>query len=82
MRDALSHFHAPVVVKADGLAAGKGVVIAKSKEEAASVAAERMSGKMVGQRERRRVVLVGGVVDQALADELLHGAAGAPAAAA
>ena len=33
------------------------------------------------QRERRRVVLVGGVVDQALADELLHGR-GAPAAAA
>src|SRR6202041_373182 len=27
-RAALSHFHAPVVVKADGLAAGKGVVIA------------------------------------------------------
>src|SRR5216684_3344904 len=48
VRSALSHFHTPVVVKADGLAAGKGVVIAKSKEEAASVAAEMLSGRMVG----------------------------------
>ena len=45
---ALSHFHAPIVVKADGLAAGKGVVIAKTKEEAASVASEMLSGKMLG----------------------------------
>src|SRR6267378_6621306 len=49
VRPALGHFHAPVVVKADGLAAGKGVVIAKSKEEAASVAAEMLSGRMVGE---------------------------------
>src|SRR5271165_457394 len=48
VREALGHFHLPVVVKADGLAAGKGVVIAASKEEAASVAAEMFSGKMVG----------------------------------
>jgi phosphoribosylamine--glycine ligase len=48
VRAALTHFHVPVVVKADGLAAGKGVVIAASKEEAASVAAEMFSGKMVG----------------------------------
>src|SRR5882762_9510930 len=34
VRAALPHFHPPVVVKADGLAAGKGVVIAQSKEEA------------------------------------------------
>src|SRR5438034_2825325 len=37
-KDALAHFHPPVVVKADGLAAGKGVVIAKTKEEAMNVA--------------------------------------------
>jgi phosphoribosylamine--glycine ligase len=48
VRTALSHFHAPIVVKADGLAAGKGVVIAKTKEEAASFASEMLSGKMLG----------------------------------
>ena len=32
---ALKHFSLPVVIKADGLAAGKGVVIAQSQEEAA-----------------------------------------------
>src|SRR5271166_6884521 len=42
--DALAHFHAPIVVKADGLAAGKGVVIAKSKDEAATTAHEMLSG--------------------------------------
>ena len=46
---ALSHFHVPVVVKADGLAAGKGVVIAKTKEEALTVASEMLSGKMLGE---------------------------------
>ncbi len=56
VRSALSHFHVPVVVKADGLAAGKGVVIAKSKEEAASVAAEMLSGKMVGEAGSRVVL--------------------------
>ena len=56
VRSALGHFHAPVVVKADGLAAGKGVVIAKSKEEAASVAAEMLSGKMVGEAGARVVL--------------------------
>jgi phosphoribosylamine---glycine ligase len=56
VRASLSHFHTPVVVKADGLAAGKGVVIAKSKEEAASVAAEMLSGKMLGDAGARVVL--------------------------
>jgi phosphoribosylamine--glycine ligase len=56
VRAALGHFHTPVVVKADGLAAGKGVVIAKSKEEAASVAAEMLSGKMLGEAGDRVVL--------------------------
>jgi phosphoribosylamine---glycine ligase len=53
VRDALGHFHPPIVVKADGLAAGKGVVVAKSKEEAASVASEMLSGKMLGEAGAR-----------------------------
>jgi phosphoribosylamine--glycine ligase len=56
VREALAHFHAPVVVKADGLAAGKGVVIAASKEEAAGAAAEMFSGKMVGEAGTRVVL--------------------------
>src|ERR1700726_156322 len=65
VRDALAHFHTPIVVKADGLAAGKGVVIAKSKEEAASVAAEMLSGKMLGQAGSR-----GGLEEFLQGDEL------------
>src|SRR6266403_4054008 len=49
VRAALPHFHAPLVVKADGLAAGKGVVMAKTKEEAASAASEMLSGRMLGE---------------------------------
>jgi phosphoribosylamine---glycine ligase len=56
VRAALAHFHLPVVVKADGLAAGKGVVIAQSKEEAAGVAAEMFSGRMVGAAGARVVL--------------------------
>ena len=56
VRAALSHFHTPVVVKADGLAAGKGVVIAKSKEEAISTASEMLSGKMLGEAGTRVVL--------------------------
>jgi phosphoribosylamine--glycine ligase len=56
VRAALTHFHLPVVVKADGLAAGKGVVIAASKEEAANVATEMFSGKMVGTAGARVVL--------------------------
>ena len=48
VQQALSLFGTPVVVKADGLAAGKGVVIAKTKEEAARVAGEMLARKLVG----------------------------------
>src|SRR5271156_6461872 len=62
VRDALPHFHTPIVVKADGLAAGKGVVIAKSKEEASTVASEMLSGRMLGEAGSRVVL-----------EEFLHG---------
>ena len=56
VRPALHHFHTPVVVKADGLAAGKGVVIAQSKDEAATVASDMLSGKMLGEAGARVVL--------------------------
>jgi len=56
VRAALAHFHVPVVVKADGLAAGKGVVIAATKDEATSAAVEMLSGKMVGSAGSRVVL--------------------------
>src|ERR1700758_3947175 len=56
VKSALGHFHTPVVVKADGLAADKGVVIAKSKEEASSVAAEMLTGRMLGEAGSRVVL--------------------------
>ena len=56
VRTALGHFHTPIVVKADGIAAGKGVVIAKTKDEAAAVASEMLTGKMVGEAGSRVVL--------------------------
>ncbi len=56
VRDALPHFSAPLVVKADGLAAGKGVIICNSREEAANVASDMLSGKLLGGAGARLVV--------------------------
>ena len=44
------------MVKADGLAAGKGVIITKTKDEAASVASEMLNGKMLGEAGSRVVL--------------------------
>ncbi|HVP53602.1 MAG TPA: phosphoribosylamine--glycine ligase [Candidatus Eisenbacteria bacterium] len=56
LKDALAHFHTPIVVKADGLAAGKGVVIAQTKDEAQRTAEEMLSGKMLGEAGARVVL--------------------------
>ena len=56
VKSALSRFSGPVVVKADGLAAGKGVVMCKSKDEAMTAAGEMFSGKMVGEAGARVVL--------------------------
>ena len=47
---------APVVVKADGLCAGKGVIIAQSREEAKAAARDMLSGKSFGEAGKRVVV--------------------------
>jgi len=52
----LPKFSAPVVVKADGLAAGKGVVIAATLDEAEEAAAAMFSGELLGEPARRVVL--------------------------
>ena len=54
--DALAHFHAPIVVKADGLAAGKGVVICESKHEAEAVAKQMLSGQLLGDAQHQVIL--------------------------
>ena len=46
----------PIVIKADGLAAGKGVVVAHSREEALAAAGEMLSGRAFGHAGRRVVI--------------------------
>src|SRR5947199_2934968 len=46
-----------VVIKADGLAAGKGVIIARSRGEAASAINVLMEGRLVGAEAARRIVI-------------------------
>ncbi len=56
LRKSLGLFSTPIVVKADGLAAGKGVIIAASKEEAANAGVELFSGKLLGTPSERVVL--------------------------
>ena len=59
MDAAASHIRghgAPIVVKADGLAAGKGVVVAHSEDEALAAAGEMLSGRAFGDAGRRIVI--------------------------
>jgi len=53
---ALGQFQPPFVIKADGLAAGKGVVITESKSEAESTVREMLSGKAFKDAGKRVVI--------------------------
>lgn len=55
-KGALARFELPVVLKADGLAAGKGVIIAKSKDEAWRTLEAMFSGELVGEAGSRVVI--------------------------
>jgi len=46
----------PIVVKADGLCAGKGVIIAQSKEEAKKTVEEMLSGRAFGEAGKKVIV--------------------------
>ena len=48
---AIDFFHPPIVVKADGLHAGKGVIICESRHAAIETAEELMSGRLLGATE-------------------------------
>jgi phosphoribosylamine---glycine ligase len=53
---AVDMFHPPIVVKADGLAAGKGVLICQSRAEALEAAQGLFSGATLGEVERQIVI--------------------------
>ena len=62
---AISYIHqqgAPIVVKADGLAAGKGVIVAQTEQEAISAVEDMLSGNVFGEAGNRVVI-----------EEFLHG---------
>jgi phosphoribosylamine--glycine ligase len=59
---AVEVFHAPIVVKADGLAAGKGVIICPSRQIAMEAAEGLFSGKLLGE-----------AADQVVIEEFLKG---------
>lgn len=56
VRESLLRFSVPVVVKASGLAAGKGVVICNTRLEAETTAAQMFSGVLLGEVETEVVL--------------------------
>ncbi len=56
VREELHRFTLPVVVKADGLAAGKGVVICETRLQAEEAAAQMFSGVLLGTHETEIVL--------------------------
>ena len=55
-RAEVENFHAPMVVKADGLAAGKGVLICQSREEALHAVEGLFSGELLGEPAAQVVI--------------------------
>jgi phosphoribosylamine---glycine ligase len=53
---AVEIFHPPIVVKADGLAAGKGVLICQSRRTAVEAAQGLFTGALLGEAERQVIV--------------------------
>jgi phosphoribosylamine---glycine ligase len=56
LESAIERFHPPIVVKADGLAAGKGVLICESRAIALEAADSLFSGALLGTHEQQIVV--------------------------
>jgi phosphoribosylamine--glycine ligase len=56
VRQELARFSVPIVVKADGLAAGKGVVICQTHRQAEEAAAQMFSGALLGSAETYVVI--------------------------
>jgi phosphoribosylamine--glycine ligase len=56
LEQALEMFHPPVVVKADGLAAGKGVILCQSRSTALEASQGLFAGTLLGERERQIVI--------------------------
>jgi phosphoribosylamine--glycine ligase len=80
--DALHLFHLPVVVKADGLASGKGVLICETKQQAEQAVGGLFSGKLLGEAEGSVVIeefLTGEELSFLLLSDGKHVAALAPA---
>jgi len=56
LEKAIEFFHSPIVVKADGLHAGKGVVICQSRQTAIEAAQGIFSGALLGETERQVIL--------------------------
>ncbi|HET7103381.1 MAG TPA: phosphoribosylamine--glycine ligase [Terracidiphilus sp.] len=56
LEKAIDHFHPPIVVKADGLAAGKGVLICESRNTALEAAQGLLAGSILGTAEKQVVL--------------------------
>src|SRR6202035_4478048 len=56
VEESIKHFHAPIVVKADGLAAGKGVIICPTRHFAVETAQGLFNGELLGSAEHQVVI--------------------------